>query len=77
MVAIFFFFYTISIFVSFMVFYFNQEETKVVSIDGYKDVAESDSALLCASFQQPVSVGMDGSALDFQLYTSVSLISVH
>lgn len=75
MVAI--FFYTISIFVSFMVFYFNQEETKVVSIDGYKDVAESDSALLCASVQQPVSVGMDGSALDFQLYTSVSLISVH
>lgn len=60
-----------------MVFYFNQEETKVVSIDGYKDVAESDSALLCASVQQPVSVGMDGSALDFQLYTSVSLISVH
>lgn len=60
-----------------MVFYFNQEENKVVSIDGYKDVAESDSALLCASVQQPVSVGMDGSALDFQLYTSVSLISVH
>jgi len=60
-----------------MVFYFNQEETKVVSIDGYKDVAESDGALLCASVQQPVSVGMDGSALDFQLYTSVSLISVH
>lgn len=59
-----------------MVFYFNQEENKVVSIDGYKDVAESDSALLCASVQQPVSVGMDGSALDFQLYTSVSLISV-
>ncbi|XP_050287355.1 low-temperature-induced cysteine proteinase-like [Quercus robur] len=48
----------------------SKEETKVVSIDGYKDVAESDSALLCASVQQPVSVGMDGSALDFQLYTS-------
>jgi hypothetical protein len=63
--------------VSFMVFYFNQEEDKVVSIDGYEDVAESDSALLCATVQQPISVGMDGSAWDFQLYTSVSLIFVH
>ncbi|KAG2683979.1 hypothetical protein I3760_10G058800 [Carya illinoinensis] len=47
-----------------------KEETKVVTIDGYEDVAESDSALLCATVQQPISVGMDGSALDFQLYTS-------
>ncbi|XVE51469.1 hypothetical protein DITRI_Ditri02bG0043300 [Diplodiscus trichospermus] len=46
-----------------------KEETKVVSIDGYQDVEESDSALLCAVAQQPVSVGMDGSAIDFQLYT--------
>ncbi|CAK7350416.1 unnamed protein product [Dovyalis caffra] len=42
---------------------------KVVSIDGYKDVDETDSALLCAAVQQPISVGIDGSALDFQLYT--------
>ncbi|CAM8994811.1 unnamed protein product [Rhodiola kirilowii] len=46
-----------------------KEETKVVSIDGYEDVDESDSALLCASVKQPVSVGIDGSAIDFQLYT--------
>ncbi|XWS15840.1 hypothetical protein CRYUN_Cryun34aG0036300 [Craigia yunnanensis] len=46
-----------------------KEETKVVSIDGYQDVEESDSALLCAVAQQPVSVGIDGSAIDFQLYT--------
>ncbi|KAI6703612.1 hypothetical protein NL676_012748 [Syzygium grande] len=47
----------------------SKEENKVVSIDGYEDVAESDSALLCAVVQQPISVGMDGSAMDFQLYT--------
>ncbi|XVE88209.1 hypothetical protein DITRI_Ditri19aG0050500 [Diplodiscus trichospermus] len=46
-----------------------KEETKVVSIDGYQDVEESDSALLCAVAQQPVSVGIDASSIDFQLYT--------
>ncbi|TKY71846.1 Oryzain beta chain [Spatholobus suberectus] len=46
-----------------------KEETKVVSIDGYSDVAQSDSALLCATAKQPISVGIDGSSLDFQLYT--------
>uniref|UniRef100_A0A1D1YBX8 Cysteine proteinase RD21a n=1 Tax=Anthurium amnicola TaxID=1678845 RepID=A0A1D1YBX8_9ARAE len=46
-----------------------KEEIKVVSIDGYGDVATSESALLCAVVQQPVSVGIDGSSLDFQLYT--------
>lgn len=49
-----------------------QEETKAVSIDGYEDVGETDADLLCAAVQQPVSVGMDGSAWDFQLYTGVS-----
>ena len=49
---------------------------KVVSIDGYEDVDETDSALLCATVQQPISVGMDGSALDFQLYTGVSISSL-
>lgn len=44
----------------------------MVTIDGYTDVAESDSALLCATVQQPISVGIDGSSIDFQLYTSVS-----
>ncbi|KAK8629337.1 hypothetical protein V6N13_078181 [Hibiscus sabdariffa] len=47
-----------------------EEETKVVSIDGYQDVDDSDSALLCAVAQQPVSVGIDASSIDFQLYTS-------
>lgn len=66
-----------SLSVSFLVVCVNQEEIKVVSIDGYKDVSESDSALLCASVQQPISVGIDGSTWDFQLYTSVSQIPVH
>ncbi|KAB1210229.1 Cysteine proteinase RD21a [Morella rubra] len=47
-----------------------KEETKAVTIDGYEDVEESESALLCATVQQPISVGIDGSAIDFQLYTS-------
>ncbi|KAF7803320.1 low-temperature-induced cysteine proteinase-like [Senna tora] len=46
-----------------------KEETKVVSIDGYQDVERTDSALLCATAKQPISVGIDGSSLDFQLYT--------
>ncbi|NP_001312881.1 low-temperature-induced cysteine proteinase-like precursor [Nicotiana tabacum] len=41
---------------------------KVVIIDGYQDVPEDENALLCAVGQQPVSVGIDGSSLDFQLY---------
>ena len=45
----------------------------MVTIDGYKDVAENDGALLCAVVKQPISVGIDGSALDFQLYTGVSI----
>ncbi|XP_027338160.1 cysteine protease XCP1-like [Abrus precatorius] len=46
-----------------------KEETKVVSIDGYTDVAQSDSSLLCATTKQPVSAAIDGSSWDFQLYT--------
>lgn len=57
--------------------YINQEGNKAVSIDGYEDVGESDSALLCATVQQPISVGIDGSTWDFQLYTSVSPIPIH
>ena len=49
----------------------DQEERKIVTIDGYKDVADEESALLCAVVQQPISVGIDGSAIDFQLYTGV------
>lgn len=49
-----------------------QEEIKAVTIDGYQDVAPKGSALLCAVVNQPVSVGIDGSSWDFQLYTGVS-----
>ncbi|XP_019234964.1 PREDICTED: oryzain beta chain-like [Nicotiana attenuata] len=45
-----------------------KEKTKIVTIDGYQDVAQKESDLLCAVAQQPVSVGIDGSSLDFQLY---------
>jgi len=45
-----------------------------VTIDGYTDVTQSESALLCATVKQPISVGIDGSTLDFQLYTGVSVI---
>ncbi|KAF3676467.1 putative cysteine proteinase [Capsicum annuum] len=41
---------------------------KVVTIDGYQDVPQEESALLCAVAQQPVSAGIHGSSPDFQLY---------
>lgn len=43
-----------------------------MTINEYKDVAQDESALLCAVAKQPVSVAIDGSALDFQLYSGVS-----
>ncbi|KAJ3683076.1 hypothetical protein LUZ60_013303 [Juncus effusus] len=46
-----------------------KEENKVVTIDGYQDVVPNDDALLCTVVEQPVSVGIDASSLDFQLYT--------
>ncbi|KAL9236840.1 hypothetical protein vseg_011464 [Gypsophila vaccaria] len=46
----------------------NKEAKRVVSIDRYEDVEESESALLCATVNQPVSVGIDASSWDFQLY---------
>ncbi|XP_010279138.1 PREDICTED: histone-lysine N-methyltransferase SETD1B-like [Nelumbo nucifera] len=46
-----------------------KEQTKVVAINGYEDVDQEESALLCAVVNQPVSVGIDGSTMDFQLYT--------
>ncbi|XP_049382611.1 low-temperature-induced cysteine proteinase-like [Solanum stenotomum] len=47
---------------------YNKLNKKVVTIDGYQDVAQDESALLCAVARQPVSVGIDGKGLDFQLY---------
>ncbi|KAH0772012.1 hypothetical protein KY290_015993 [Solanum tuberosum] len=41
---------------------------KVVTIDGYRDVPQEETALLCAVAHQPVSVGIDGTSADFQLY---------
>ncbi|KAL3522488.1 hypothetical protein ACH5RR_015322 [Cinchona calisaya] len=46
-----------------------KEERKIVTIDGYTDVEKEESALLCAVVKQPISVGIDGSTIDFQLYT--------
>lgn len=36
-------------------------------------MAQSDSAVLCATVKQPISAGIDGGSLDFQLYTGVSV----
>ncbi|GMP72169.1 hypothetical protein CsSME_00030291 [Camellia sinensis var. sinensis] len=46
-----------------------KEKTYYVTIDGYEDVEEDETALFCAVLKQPISVGIDGSAIDFQLYT--------
>eukprot|EP00262_Sarcandra_glabra_P004965 TRINITY_DN161_c0_g5_i4.p1 TRINITY_DN161_c0_g5~~TRINITY_DN161_c0_g5_i4.p1 ORF type:complete len:497 (-),score=51.38 TRINITY_DN161_c0_g5_i4:487-1977(-) len=46
-----------------------KEATKAVTIDGYVDVDRDENAMLCAVLDQPISVGLDGSAWDFQLYT--------
>ncbi|KAM0944642.1 putative actinidain [Dioscorea sansibarensis] len=46
-----------------------KENIKAVTIDGYQDVAPNENALLCAVVKQPVSVGIDASSIDFQLYT--------
>ncbi|KAG4381149.1 hypothetical protein AAZX31_15G080300 [Glycine max] len=45
-----------------------KEKTKVIGIDGYYDVGQSDSSLLCATVKQPISAGIDGTSWDFQLY---------
>ncbi|KAI3918826.1 hypothetical protein MKX01_042146 [Papaver californicum] len=46
-----------------------KEEKKIITIDGYKDVAPEENTLLCSVANQPISVGIVGSSLDFQLYT--------
>lgn len=50
-----------------------QVANKVVSIDGYENVDISESALLCAVVNQPVTVALQGSTFDFQLYYGVSI----
>lgn len=50
-----------------------QLKRRVVTIDGYKDVpANNEDMLLQAVAQQPVSVGICGSARAFQLYSKVN-----
>ncbi|KAL5707550.1 hypothetical protein ACHQM5_018440 [Ranunculus cassubicifolius] len=47
-----------------------KEQVKVVSIDSYEDVSpDEESVLVCALLTQPITVGIDGGAHDFQLYT--------
>ncbi|XP_071696690.1 low-temperature-induced cysteine proteinase-like [Rutidosis leptorrhynchoides] len=41
----------------------------VVSLDSYVEVDTNEDAVLCATAQQPVTIGIVGSAYDFQLYT--------
>jgi hypothetical protein len=50
-----------------------QEEVKTVTIDGFTDVVPfSEEALMEAVAKQPVSVAIEASAWDFQLYEGVS-----
>ncbi|KAK4478293.1 hypothetical protein RD792_017582 [Penstemon davidsonii] len=48
-----------------------RKNARVVSIDGYEDVPVNDeNALKAAAAKQPVTVAMEGSGRDFQLYES-------
>ena len=50
-----------------------QKNTHVVTIDGYEDIPSNDeSALLNIVAQQPVSVAIEASGRDFQLYAKVN-----
>ena len=54
-------------------FFFGQQgEEKTVTIDEYVDVESySEEALMAAVAKQPVSVAIEASAWDFQLYSEV------
>ncbi|KAI3741648.1 hypothetical protein L1987_59322 [Smallanthus sonchifolius] len=43
--------------------------TSVVSIDSYVEVDTNEDSVLCAVTKQPITIGICGSAYDFQLYT--------
>lgn len=52
-----------------------QKNTKVMTIDGYQDVPQSDeSSLKKAVAHQPVSVTIDAGSRHFQLYKSVVIL---
>lgn len=53
---------------------FQEGEEKTVTIDGFADVEPySEAALMEAVSKQPVSVAIEASAWDFQLYAEVSV----
>ena len=56
-----------------------QKNTHVVTIDGYEDIPSNDeNALLNVVAQQPVSVAIEASGRDFQLYAKVNnFISIY
>lgn len=65
---------------SFYIFYFSifktqtvfQVNSPAVSIDGHENVpANDENALMKAAANQPVSVAIDASGIDFQLYSKV------
>ncbi|PWA40871.1 thiol protease [Artemisia annua] len=46
----------------------------VVSLDSYVEVESNEDAVFCAVASTPVTIGIQGSAYDFQLYTGLKLI---
>ncbi|XP_076918494.1 low-temperature-induced cysteine proteinase-like [Bidens hawaiensis] len=46
-----------------------KSKVSVVSIDSFVEVDPNEDAVLCAAAKQPVTIGICGSAYDFQLYT--------
>ena len=54
-----------------------QVNTPAVSIDGHENVpANDENALMKAVANQPVSVAIDASGIDFQLYSKVATIII-
>jgi xylem cysteine proteinase len=54
---------------------FYQEETQVVTINGYHDVPQNnEQSLLKALANQPLSVAIEASSRDFQFYSGVCLM---
>lgn len=54
-----------------------QVNSPAVSIDGHESVpANDENALMKAAANQPVSVAIDASGIDFQLYSKVVMITI-
>lgn len=54
-----------------------QVNSPAVSIDGHENVpANDENALMKAVANQPVSVAIDASGIDFQLYSKVVMITI-